>query len=247
MIDLSKKKVIIADVDGTICESCQQITEEMAQEINQLIKKGYTFAFISGTGLESLKRMVSSGVKEEHYLLATTGTNCTKVRKEEIETLYNHSLPKKDKDKIVAAFEKLVNCYNIKSWTTKEDQIQDRDSQITLSAIGRHAPTEEKAKYDPDGKKRLEWVEFLRKELNEEEYEIKVAGTTSIDITLKGMDKEKGIRNIATHLGVPFSQILFFGDKIFPGGNDYPATKVVDCISVEKPEDTLKKLKEMRA
>ena len=247
MIDLSRKKVIIADVDGTICESCQQITEEMAEEINQLIKKGYTFALISGTGLESLKRMVSSRIKEEHYLLATTGTNCTKIKKEESETIYNHTLLKEDKEKIFAAFEKLVSHYNIRSLTTKEDQIQDRGSQITLSAIGRHAPSEEKAKYDPNTKKRLEWVEFLKKELSEEEYELKIAGTTSIDITMKGMDKEKGIRNIVAHLKIPFSQILFFGDKMFPGGNDYPATKVVDCISVKNPKDTLMKLKKMRA
>ncbi len=37
----------------------------------------------------------------------------------------------------------------------------------------------------------------------------------------------------------------FFEDKIYPGGNDSPATRIVDCIKVRTPEDTLRKLREV--
>jgi HAD superfamily hydrolase (TIGR01484 family) len=244
-IDLSKKKVIIADVDDTICESCQIISDEMADQIDNLSNRGYTFAFISGTSLNSLQKMISSKLKSEHYLLATTGTNCTKMNNSKAEIKYNYSLQPEQKNKIFSALNKLIEHYQIKTMTNKDDQVQDRDSQITFSAIGRHAPTEIKAKYDSDGKKRLEWIEFLKECFNDDEFDIKLGGTTSIDITQIGMDKEWGIRNFAVHQVISLNQILFFGDKLFPGGNDYPASKIIDCIAVENPNETLSKLKEL--
>ena len=244
-INSTEKKVIIADVDDTICESCQLISEEMAAEISRLVEAGFKFAFISGTKSDSLQRMISSKLKNEHHILGTTGTNYTLMKDDSAEVVYKYSLSDEEKKEIVDAFDKLISHYNIQSMTTKEDQVQDRDSQITLSAIGRHASSEMKAAYDPDGVKRLEWIEFLKNHLDSEKYHMKIGGTTSVDITKKGFDKEWGIRKFAQHYGIEHSEIIFFGDKLHPGGNDFPATKVVDCIAVKNPEDTLKKLKEL--
>ncbi len=242
-INFKEKKVIIADVDDTICESCQQISAEMAGQISQMIQQGYEFAFISGTKSEDLMKMISSRVKEKHHLLATTGTNYTKMEKDKAELKYNFSFSEEEKKEICSALDRVVEHFNIKPLTTKEDQLQDRDSQITLSAIGRNAPLEMKKAYDPTGEKRRIWVEFLRQYLDENKYELKIGGTTSIDITKKGLDKEWGIQKFAQYHSIPLNNILFFGDKIHPGGNDFPATKIVDCISVKSPDDTLKQLR----
>ena len=244
-INSSEKKVIIADVDDTICESCQLVSDEMALEISRLIDTGFSFAFISGTKSESLQRMISSKLKKEHHILGTTGTNYTLIKEDSsVEIIYKYSLSDEEKGEIINAFDKLIENYNIQSMTTKEDQVQDRDSQITLSAIGRHAPTEAKAAYDSDGKIRLMWIEFLKKHLDSEKYHMKIGGTTSVDITKKGFDKEWGIRKFAKHNNINHSEIIFFGDKLYPGGNDFPATKIVDCVVVKNPEDTIRKLKE---
>ncbi|MEK6899523.1 MAG: HAD-IIB family hydrolase [Nanoarchaeota archaeon] len=244
-IDYKEKKVIIADVDDTICESCQEISSEMTEQISRMIKQGYEFAFISGTKEEELRRMISSKLKEKHHLLATTGTHYLILEKDTNLLIYNHSFTPEEKKEVLAAFEQLICRFNIQSLTTKEDQLQDRDSQITLSAIGRHASSDLKAKYDPEGKKRQEWVEFLKHILGDQKYDIKIGGTTSMDITKKGMDKEWGIKTFAEHNNYPLGSCLFFGDKICPGGNDFPATKIVDCVSVKSPDDTLKELRKM--
>ncbi len=244
-IDFSKKKIIIADVDDTICESCQQISLEMAKQISFMIKKGYEFAFISGTKSADLIKMISSLIKEKHHILGTTGTNYTLVENNKYEEKYNLTFNEEEKKEILTALEKLIYEYNIQSMTTKEDQLQDRESQITLSAIGRNAPSEIKKKYDPEGKIRTTWVNFLRNYLSEERYDIRIGGTTSVDITRKGLDKEWGIRNFAKHNEIKLENILFFGDKIHPGGNDFPATKIVDCIKVKSPKETLKKIQEI--
>jgi phosphomannomutase len=246
MINYSNKKVIIADVDDTICESCQIISDQMVEKISELVSNGYEFAFISGTKSESLQRMISSKLKVKHHILGTTGTNYTLVEEDgSTKIVYSYSLTNEEKKEIINAFDKIIEHYNIQSLTTKEDQVQDRDSQITLSAIGRHAPTESKANYDPDGKIRLKWIEFLKNHLDSEKYHMKIGGTTSIDITKRGFDKEWGIRKFAEHHKINHSRIIFFGDKLYPGGNDYPATRIVDCIAVKNPDDTLNKLKEI--
>ncbi|MBI2666046.1 HAD hydrolase family protein, partial [Candidatus Woesearchaeota archaeon] len=158
---------------------------------------------------------------------------------------YAHEFFPAEKEEIRTAFEKLIDHFGIVPTTSKEDQLQDRDSQITLSALGRHAPSEAKRDFDPEGEKRKGWVEFLRQFLSEEKYGIRIGGTSSIDITRKGLDKEWGIKEFARYHGFNLNEILFIGDKLYPGGNDYPAAKIVDCIGVNSPEDTLKELRKL--
>ena len=242
-INIMGKKVIIADVDDTICESCKVISPEMTEQISKLIKHGYQFAFISGTKSQDLQEMISSKLKEKHHLLATTGTHYSIVNENSVNVIYNHSFTPEEKEEIATAFKQLISQYQIKSLTTEEDQLQDRESQITLSAIGRHAPSELKAAYDPDGAKRKEWIGYLRNLLGDSKYDIKIGGTTSIDITRKGLDKEWGIKAFAQYHNIPLDNVLFFGDKLHPEGNDFPATKIVDCIAVQSPKDTLQQLR----
>ncbi len=238
-INFSKKKVLICDVDQTVCDSCQEMSESMAQQIDALITKGYSFAFISGTHHQELQRMISSKLNQEHHILATTGTNYLQVKNKFAHSKYNLSLSKEEKEIIFNAFNKLIDEFKLVPLTSKQDQLQDRDSQITLSILGRNAPSDVKSGYDPDGKRRKTMVDYLRQLLNNEKFEMKIGGTTSIDITKKGLDKEWGIKEFAKYNDIDINKIVFFGDKIYPGGNDYPAAKIVDCVSVDSPRDAL--------
>ena len=70
------------------------------------------------------------------------------------------------------------------------------------------------------------------------------SGYTSIDVTRKGIDKEYGVRQIGKYLHMPIRKMVFIGDALFPGGNDYAARRTgVWCISVRGPEDTKKIIK----
>ncbi|HIJ12044.1 TPA: HAD-IIB family hydrolase [Candidatus Woesearchaeota archaeon] len=240
-----EKKWIFADVDGTISESCQPMAAEMATEINRLLANGYNFVFISGTKKSLLLDMISPHLDHKHFVLPTTGTKCIEVHNEKQEEIYSHGLSGEEKEEIMDALNTLVAKFNMISMTTKEDQIQNRESQVTLSVIGRGAPKNLKDAHDPSGERRQVWANYLKTLLDPTKYEMTVAGSTSIDVTKKGIDKAWGITQFSKIYNVELDSILFFGDRTQPGGNDYPATTIVDSVTVTCPQDTLKHLRKL--
>ena len=66
-----------------------------------------------------------------------------------------------------------------------------------------------------------------------------MGGTTSIDITKPGIDKAYGINKLKEILNIEIPEMLFVGDALFEGGNDYPARSTgAKCIQVRDPEET---------
>ena len=70
-------------------------------------------------------------------------------------------------------------------------------------------------------------------------FSVRLGGSTSIDITKPGIDKAYGIRKLREILGIKIDEMIFVGDALFPGGNDYPAKEAgVDSIRVRDPDET---------
>ena len=116
------------------------------------------------------------------------------------------------------------------------DVIEDRGSQITLSALGQQAPLEEKKKWDLDFIKRKKIKAVLDTLIPE--FSVRLGGATSVDVTQHGIDKAYGIRKLRDILQYRF-QMVFIGDALFPGGNDYPAKQAgVLSIEVRDPHET---------
>ena len=66
-----------------------------------------------------------------------------------------------------------------------------------------------------------------------------MGGDTSIDVTKPGIDKAYGIRKLRDLLGISLKEMIFIGDALFVGGNDYPAEEVgVVSIPVRGPNET---------
>ncbi|HEY0308075.1 MAG TPA: HAD hydrolase family protein [Acidobacteriaceae bacterium] len=116
-------------------------------------------------------------------------------------------------------------------------QIEDRGSQITFSALGQQAPLDEKNKWDFDYSKRKKIKAILDTLLPD--FSVRMGGSTSIDVTKPGIDKSYGIRKLRDFLGIPLQGMVFIGDALFPGGNDYPAREAgVVSIPVHGPNET---------
>ena len=71
------------------------------------------------------------------------------------------------------------------------------------------------------------------------EFSVRLGGTTSVDVTKPGIDKAYGIRKLRDILGIQIEEMIFVGDALFPGGNDYPAKKAgVTSIQVRDANET---------
>ena len=162
------------------------------------------------------------------------------------EKLYSEDFLPLEKTKIKQALENAVSCTGFKIENPSGETIEDRGSQITYSALGQQAPLEEKTKWDPDFTKR----KLIKAELDKSipGFSIRMGGTTSIDITKAGIDKAYGIRKLRDILGISLNEMIFVGDALFVGGNDYPvAAAGVDSVAVRGPQETKPVMKAMVA
>jgi hypothetical protein len=117
------------------------------------------------------------------------------------------------------------------------DVIEDRGSQVTFSALGQNASPESKQVWDPSGVKKQALRDYAAKRLPD--LEVHVGGTTSVDVTAAGVDKSYGMHKLMDALELEREDILFFGDKLDEGGNDYPVKAMgIDTIAVRNWEET---------
>lgn len=156
------------------------------------------------------------------------------------EQVYNFPLEDAEVEKISGAIEqaaKKLGYWEADKLKKGDEIIENRLSQVTFSALGQAAGTEEKYAWDPDCKKREQIVAEAKKIAPEFDYEI--GGTTSINAIRPGMNKEFGMKKLLKELGVKKSDILYFGDMTQPGGNDYPVVQMgIETITVRSHEDT---------
>jgi len=151
--------------------------------------------------------------------------------------VYSEDLAADEKARIESSLQKAVSQAGFEPQELWGEQIEDRGSQITFSALGQEAPLDEKDKWDPDFAKRKKIKAILDKLLPE--FSVRMGGATSIDVTKPGIDKAYGIRKLRDILGLSLKEMIFIGDALFVGGNDYPAEEAgVVSIPVRGPSET---------
>ncbi|MCS3733161.1 HAD-IIB family hydrolase [Mucilaginibacter dorajii] len=235
------KKLIVFDLDGTLAESKAPIDKEMAQLFSALLDVAKV-AIISGGDWPQFEKQVIAhlpkGTKLSRLsILPTCGTKFYKYKSSGWKKIYSEDFTVDEKKKIIDSLNQAVEKSGFKADKTWGDQIEDRESQITFSALGQKAPLEPKKAWDPDFKKRKKIKVILDKLIPE--FAVHLGGATSIDITKPGIDKAYGMYKLRDTLKITIKQMLFMGDALFDGGNDQPArTTGADCIQVRDPQET---------
>ncbi len=234
------KDLIIFDLDGTLAESKSPLDAEMSALLGRLLK-AVKVAVISGGAWPQFEKQLLAKLPPDARLealsiLPTCGTRFYSYDGKWVE-LYAEDFTNQQKTKIIAALKSTLETSGFETQKHWGEVIEDRGSQITLSALGQDAPLAEKKMWDPDFAKRKIIKSMLEKSIPE--FSVQLGGSTSIDVTKPGIDKAYGIRKLRETLGVAIKDMLFVGDAIFPGGNDYPAkTAGVRCIRVRDPNET---------
>ena len=234
------KKLIVFDLDGTLAESKSSLDAEMAKLLTALLGI-LKVAVISGGDWPQFEKQVLSNLPHDEYLknlslLPTCGTKFYQYAGD-WKKIYSEDFTANEKKKITSSLKKAVGQAGFKVEKVWGEVIEDRGSQITFSALGQQAPLAEKTKWDPDFAKRKKIKALLDKLIPE--FSVRLGGTTSVDVTKPGIDKAYGIGKLRDVLGITLKEMIFIGDALFPGGNDYPAEQAgVVSIPVRGPNET---------
>ena len=234
------KKLIVFDLDGTLAESKSSLDAEMSRLLHDLLGI-VKVAVISGAGWPQFEKQVLSHLPQDESLanlsiLPTCGTEFFRYAGD-WKKLYSEDFTPDEKAKIVAALTKAVAEAGFKAEKVWGEVIEDRGSQITFSALGQQAPLEEKKTWDPDFAKRKKIKAIL--DLLIPGFSVRMGGATSVDVTKPGIDKAYGVRKLRDVLGISLKEMIFIGDALFAGGNDYPAEQAgVVSIPVQGPNET---------
>jgi HAD superfamily hydrolase (TIGR01484 family) len=248
--EFRRKELVVFDLDGTLAETKSEIDEEMDRLLADLLaaKK----VAVIGGGKYSLFRAqllrrltCPKALLRNLFLFPTTATSFYRYDRG-WKNVYVHELTVGERTTIKRAMrEVLREVRYVPPEKTYGKLIEDRGTQVTFSALGQDVvkvlgkrgvrlKAEWKRKH---GKLKRRIAELLAERLPG--LEVHAAGYTSIDVTRRGIDKGYGIAQIERYLGIPKRNMVFVGDALFPGGNDYAAKRAgVACMSVLGPRET---------
>lgn len=246
---LYMKKLIAFDLDGTLAPSKSHFHPRMVALFDQLLAK-YHVCVISGGKYQLFQQQFLRQITTEPsslkrlHLMPTSGTRYYRFENDQWKQQYAEDFSGAQKKKIITALEEGLEESGFKSEKTYGDTIEDRDSQITLSILGQEIVAELgdegveiKESWDPDGTKKLKIRDIVAEKIPE--FNVRAAGATSIDVTMPGVDKAYGMNKLIQATGFSKEEILFMGDKIIPGGNDYAVEEMgIECIAVRSWHDT---------
>ncbi|MCC2031020.1 HAD-IIB family hydrolase [Microbacterium allomyrinae] len=237
-------RLVAFDLDDTLAPSKSAIDPRIGALLIALAEH-VEVAIISGGQLAQFTAQVvdllpdaSAEVRARMHLLPTCGTQYYRLSPDGIVTVYARSLTDDQKTRALNAVEGEARRLGLWEAETWGDILEDRGSQITFSALGQRAPVDAKSAWDPSGAKKNSLRAAVAGLLPD--LEVRSGGSTSVDITERGIDKAYGMRKLAEQTGIPLDDMLFVGDRLDPDGNDYPVLAMgVSCHAVGGWEDTV--------
>jgi phosphomannomutase len=240
---LQNPRLVAFDLDDTLAASKSPIDPRMANLLVRLLDVGEVciisggqFAQFTMQVIDNLTDVDDAALKRLH-LMPTCGTQYYRHQNGTWEQIYAENLTEDQKQRALAAVEQTARDLGYWEDDTWGPILEDRGSQITFSALGQAAPVAAKTQWDTDGAKKTALREAVQALLPD--LEVRSGGSTSVDITRRGIDKAYGMNRLAELTGIPLADMLFVGDRLDENGNDYPVKAMgVDCVAVKGWEDT---------
>jgi len=244
-MQIKSEKIAVFDLDNTLSESRSCIDAEIAGLICALLDKVFV-GVISGASFSYFDKQLLSQLpcKEKFdrlFILPTSGAELWAYKENKWDAIYKDPMPDDLKKK---AINTVANAAGINA-EDKQKYIDDRGTQITYAGLGVGASMEEKKRYDPDRSKRREFISKIRDLLPE--FSLRIGGTSSIDITVKGIDKSFGITRLFSFAKIDPRDAIFIGDALYEGGNDESVKNIegVRVIETNGPEYTKNIIREL--
>ncbi len=238
-----RPKLVAFDLDGTLAETKQRMSSDMGELLSQLLKK-MPIAVMSGAGWPQFEHQFFPALPSDTdlknlYIFPDNAAQCFVHRNGAWKPQYDNAFTPAEKEHILKALDEALRetgLYEVpvRVWG---ERIEDRGAEIVFSGLGQEAPPEEKRRWDPDHVKKRALRDALVKRLPE--FSEGANGSTSVDITRKGITKAYGIKRLAELSGIAIAEMLYVGDALDEGGNDSVVKETgVPTHAVFGPEET---------
>jgi len=236
-------RLVAFDLDDTLAPSKAPVDPRMADLLVRLLDavevcviSGGQFGQFQSQLVANLPAGAGDRLARLH-LMPTCGTQYYRYENGGWAQVYAENLTDDQKSRAMAALEASAKELGLWEAETWGPIMEDRGSQITFSALGQAAPIDAKAAWDPTGEKKERLRAAVAAQLPD--LEVRSGGSTSVDITREGIDKAYGMSRLAELTGIPLDEMLFVGDRLDEGGNDYPVKALgVPTHAVEGWHDT---------
>jgi len=230
----------VFDVDGTLTPSRGLMDTEFKDFFMNAVISNHKVYLVTGSDYPKTVEQVGKDVCESVEFCYNCSGNSIWQKGEEIYTS-TWLLPREMKKFLI---DKLTNS---KFPFRSGNHVEERPGLVNFSVIGRNCTLGERkmyTKYDSDENERNNIAIEFNELFVEKGVIAQVAGETGLDIMPVGKDKAQ----VADYISYP---IVFFGDNMQPGGNDYPLKVQLEdkedtrCIPVKDWKETYKLLKKM--
>lgn len=252
MKNYQNKALIVFDLDGTLAPSKSIVDRQMVILILRLLEKK-KMAVIGGGKYslfqeQLLDQLPKKDERLKNLFLFPTTSNAFYRYDGRWKNVYAHNLSTPEKQRIRKAFRETLR--KIRYAAPKKVYgvtLEDRLTQMSWSPLGQEVVAKLGKKgirmkelwKEKNDALRFQIAKLLQKVLPK--LEVRVGGLTTIDVTKRGIDKAYGVRQIKKVLKIPIKDMLFVGDALYPGGNDYAARRTgIECVQVRDPRDTKK-------
>jgi phosphomannomutase len=241
-------KLVAFDLDGTLAPSKGPISNEMAKALKDLLDITQVCIISGGTRKQIMTQVIDRLPGRTNlcnlHVMPTSGSQYLKRHLGSWRVVYSKDLTEEESKKIISAIHVTAGLLDYWPEDPYGEVIENRGSQITFSALGQDAPIDLKQAWDKNGDKRERFRRTLASLLLE--FDVHSGGSTSIDITKVGIDKAHGIDELIKRTHLQPDDVLFVGDRLEPGGNDYAVMRTgVNCYPVANPQETLQLIKDL--
>jgi|GEM_PF-300237 len=216
------KIIYLFDVDGTLTEPRQAMTDAFAEFFSGFVQREHVF-LVSGSDYEKLQQQVP-----QEILNASEGVfGCAGAQLiEQDQLIYEktHSFSEslmKTVEAFIAESPYKTRCGN---------HIEHRPGMLNISVVGRAANPEQRKTYhawDSGENERVKFADQFNQQFRD--YEASCGGQISIDIVPKGWNKSVVKGEVLERF--PGARLIFFGDRMGANGNDQPLADVLNTPS----------------
>jgi HAD superfamily hydrolase (TIGR01484 family) len=219
------------DMDNTLTRSRTPIEPRMKKLLEEI---PCDIIVASGQSSDAIKKQLDG---LSCYVLGQNGNDAW----HNDTLLWNDALTDEERKEIMSHIHSLPRSWEVPD---ERDLIEDRGCSICYSLLGHHAPIEQKERFDPDQVKR---INLLREHpLTSDTIDVKIGGTTTLDYFKKGRNKGFNVARLCEYNSWNIDTCVYFGDALFPGGNDETVIGVIDTEPVKNPQETFEKLLELK-